>query len=209
MSDPVRPAYDYITDEPDYRHLEDRERYRALYEEVGSVPANQIVRWREEWMKYFRPTPGSSILELGAHNGPNLLHYGERGHVVDGVEISRSLIATFQRYIERQPAEVKERVRMIEEWIEEFAPDRTYDYVLCTEILEHVSDPVAVLRVAWGALSSAGTVYISSPATHWGNNTHVRGVPLDDLERWMIEADLVKVTALVENDRTFCLARAR
>src|SRR5262245_40174102 len=65
MSD-ESPRYRYISNSPDYRHLDDKERYKALYEEVGTVEANRLIRWREEWMKYFRPRQGASILELGA-----------------------------------------------------------------------------------------------------------------------------------------------
>lgn len=199
-------AFSYITDAPDYRHLVDRERYKALYEEVGLVEANRTVRWREEWMKYFQPAPGSAILELGAHNGPNLIHYARRGHLVDGVEISSTLIETFGRSRNLEPPDVETRMRMFPGWIEDFQPPRTYDYVLCTEILEHVPDPVAVLRTARRALAPAGLVYITSPSTHWGNNTHVRGVAPDDLRAWLADAGLAPDSIFVENERTFALA---
>jgi 2-polyprenyl-3-methyl-5-hydroxy-6-metoxy-1,4-benzoquinol methylase len=91
-------------------------------------------------------------------------------------------------------------------WIEDFQPPRTYDYVLCTEILEHVPDPVAVLRTARRALAPAGLAYITSPSTHWGNNTHVRGVAPDDLRAWLADAGLAPDSIFVENERTFALA---
>ena len=37
----------YISDSADYRHLHDRSRYQALYNEVGTVDANQVIRWRK------------------------------------------------------------------------------------------------------------------------------------------------------------------
>ena len=77
--------YEYISNSQDYRHLQDRDRYKALYDEVGTVEANRVIQWREEWMKHFKPGPGATILELGAHNGPNLLHYARRGHAMCGV----------------------------------------------------------------------------------------------------------------------------
>ena len=56
--------YEYISNSQDYRHLQDRDRYKALYDEVGTVEANRVIQWREEWMKHFKPRPGATILEL-------------------------------------------------------------------------------------------------------------------------------------------------
>ena len=198
--------YQYISNSPDYRHLDDKDRYKALYDEVGIVDANRVIRWREEWMKYFRPRPGATVLELGAHNGPNLLHYARQGHTISGVELSTSLIDTFETALRQEPKEVQERITLHRGWIEDFVPPMLFDEVLCTEILEHVIDPVAILKVARAALKPGGRIYISSPATHWGNNTHVRGVPVADLRNWLETAGLRPVEIWCEDDRTFCVA---
>jgi SAM-dependent methyltransferase/tetratricopeptide (TPR) repeat protein len=200
--------FKYISDAPDYRHLDDKERYKALYEEVGTVAANRVIRWREEWMKYFRPRAGSAILELGAHNGPNLLHYARLGHTVCGVELSAALIETFESALREEPSEVQARISLHRGWIEEFNPPARFDEVLCTEILEHVVDPLPILKVARAALKPGGRVYISSPTSHWGNNTHVRGVPVDELRHWLDAAGLTPIEIWSENDRTFCVAHA-
>jgi len=199
-------THKYISESPDYRHLDDRERYKALYNEVGTVEANQMIRWREEWMKYFAPRPGASILELGSHNGPNLLHYARHGHAVFGVELSDTLADTFESALRQESPDVQRRITLHRGWIEEFVPDKRFDEVLCTEILEHVSDPVAILRVARAALKTGGRIYISSPSSHWGNNTHVRGVPVADLREWLEAAGLRPIEIWSENDRTFCVA---
>ena len=199
-------TFRYISDSPDYRHLQDRDRYKALYDEVGTVEANRQIRWREEWMKYFKPRPGATILELGSHNGPNLLHYSRLGHSTYGVEVSDTLTDTFDAALRHEPAEVQSRIHLHRGWIEDFAPEPRFDEVLCTEILEHVADPVAVLKVARLGLKPGGRIYISSPFSHWGNNTHVRGVPTGDLRQWLDAAGLTPVEIWCEDDRTFCIA---
>jgi len=198
--------YKYIKDTPDYSHLSDRSRYKQLYEEVGTIPANQSVVWRQEWMKHFHPNPNSTILELGAHNGPNLIHYARQGHIVHGVEISETLISTFYRALKTEPESVKARVRMFSGWIEEFIPEMKYDYVLCTEILEHVPDPILILQTARRSVKEKGFIYISSPTKHWGNNTHVRGVPAADLKQWLKHAGLTPARCWEEDEHTFCIA---
>ena len=199
--------YNFIKDEPDYSHLTDKETYKLLYEEVGTVPANQEVKWREEWMKHFIPAPNSTILELGSHNGPNLIYYAQRGHNIVGVELSETLINVFNEVASQENKEIRDRMTVHHSWIEEFEVAEKFDYVLCTEILEHVINPVDVLKTAAKHLKDSGEVYISSPANHWGNNTHVRGVPENDLKDWLHEAGLEASQLWVEDNRTFCIAK--
>ncbi len=201
-------GHQYITDARDYRHLADRKRYKALYDDVGTLEANRQVRRREERMKYFNPRPAARILELGAHNGPNLIHYARKGHVVHGVELSDTLAETFVSALAGEPPDVQARIRMYRGWIADFKPEESYDHVLCAEILEHVTDPVEVLKVARAALTASGTLYLSGPSRHWGNNTYVRGVPAADLERWLKSARLTYSEMWEEEGRTFCIAHA-
>ena len=204
--EPTVKDYKYISNSPDYRHLDDKDRYKALYDEVGTVEANRVIRWREEWMKYFKPRPGAAILELGSHNGPNLLHYARLGHTISGVELSDTLSETFAMALLPEPKEVQQRIKLYRGWIESFVSEERFDEVLCTEILEHVIDPVPILKVARTALKPRGRLYISSPTSHWGNNTHVRGVTVADLRKWLDEAGLRPIEIWSEDDRTFCLA---
>ncbi|MBK6741803.1 MAG: class I SAM-dependent methyltransferase [Hydrogenophilales bacterium] len=202
--------FSYISNDADYRHLEDPERYKLLYEEVGSVTANREIRWRSEWMYHFQPRAGATILELGAHNGPNLLHYGRLGHEVIGVELSTTLIATFETQKQLETEDVQARISMRQGWIEAFLPDKRYDYVLVTEVLEHVIDPVNILAKAAECVKPDGEVYISSPTQHWGNNTHVRGVPPKDLAQWLEQANLEPISLFTEpHGWTFCMARCK
>lgn len=199
-----------INNEQDYRHLNDKDRYREMYEEVGTVEANKTVHWREEWMRHFHPKEGARILELGAHNGPNLIHYGRTGNYVDGVEISSTLIETFEKHKKLEPLDVQERVNMHQGWIEEFTTNNPYDYVLVTEVLEHVPDPVVILQKACDCVKRSGIIYISSPTNHWGNNTHVRGVPPNELKIWLEKAGMEAEELFTEDHGwTFCLARKK
>lgn len=203
----VPPVLEYVRDEPDYLHLHDRARFKAMYDEVGTLDANQNVVWRSEWMAPFNPEPESRILELGAHNGPNLIHYARAGHTVDGVEVSDTLVATFSRFASLEPADVQARMHLMQGWIEDFCAEEPYDYVLVTEVLEHASDPIAILGVAARSLNAAGTLYVSSPSVLWGNNTHVRAVTPEDLGGWLEMAGMTPESLWEEDGRTFCFAR--
>lgn len=201
--------YKFISDEQDFKHLTDKERYKNLYEEVGTVEANKTIKWRKEWMKYFSPKPNSTILELGSHNGPNLLKYSREGFQIDGVELSQTLINTFKKNCIKESEAIQKRINLYNSWIEDFKIDKRYDYVLVTEVLEHVIDPIKILEVAQMHLKKNGIIYISSPTKHWGNNTHVRGVPKEDLMNWLVKSNLFPIEIWEEDGRTFCYARQK
>ena len=42
-------------------------------------------------------------------------------------------------------------------------PDNTYDFVLCTEVLEHVPSPSAVLKEIFRVLKKSGTLFVTVP----------------------------------------------
>jgi 2-polyprenyl-3-methyl-5-hydroxy-6-metoxy-1,4-benzoquinol methylase len=127
---------------------------------------------------------------------------------VTGVELSETLIATFEEQKTLEPKNVQDRMHMVQGWIEEFEPPTHYDCVLVTEVLEHVPDPIAILRKAAECVKADGLIYISSPTTHWGNNTHVRGVPPAELGQWLNQVGLEAAELFTEDHGwTFALAR--
>lgn len=171
-----------MTDAP---HMASRDAYRAYYVEVGERPAFLVARYNPGRMAHFRPAAGQTILDLGCGTGGNLIVYGKMCPAV-GVEVSPTLARTARKAlrVKKVIAEVKEG------FIEDFADPRRFDHVLITEVLEHVFDPVAVLKVARHHLADDGQVYISAPAIKTGGPSHVRGVPFSDLKVWLAEAGL-------------------
>lgn len=172
-------------------HLEDRDLYKRVYEDLHRFQTRQND-CAHFWMMHFHPVPGSSIIELGAANGPNMIYYARMGHTVDGVELSSNAVKSFLKQREKETEEVQERTRMWPGWIEDFKPDTEYDHVLCCEVLEHVIDPVAVLRVAHDCLKPySGELYITAPT--WRNPhefSHVRAVNMKAFREWCEQTDL-------------------
>lgn len=123
-----------------------------------------------EWMKYFDPHPGSSIIDLGCHAGETISHFESLGHFVAGVERDVGLCELYSG-----------SVPLFNESIEDFEPSQTYDYVLLTEILEHVEDPGAVIDVAATCMNEESILYITVPGIRWGNETHLRGITPPEL----------------------------
>jgi 2-polyprenyl-3-methyl-5-hydroxy-6-metoxy-1,4-benzoquinol methylase len=167
--------------------------YEAFYQGLGDQEVHQRVHWGPVRMRYFLPDEGSDILELGCGTGGNCIIYALKKHCrCVGVELSQGMVDAGMRAVNEDYPGISGQVQLHQGWIEDWHETTArYDYVLVTEVLEHVLDPVAILRVACEHLAPGGMVYISAPAVRVGGESHVRGVTWDDLESWLADAGLV------------------
>jgi len=174
-----------------HAHMDDREVFKKLYDDLHKSPVYDTSRWQYEWMRQFDPSPGSSILDLGCSSGRNVFYYAERGHLCHGVEVSEEALAQFREGWEGASEKAQHLSLAEQGFIEDYHPQPRWDYVLLTEVLEHVVDPVPVLKVAERALKPSGEVYVTAPVyTTAGDVQHVRGVQIGPLKHWCEQAGL-------------------
>lgn len=112
-------------------------------------------------MRTFEPhLRADEALELGSYHGlftERLLAHFKR---VDCVEASAEAISVAKRKVGR-------RARFINCTFEEVALDRKYESIFMTHVLEHVDDPVAILkRVNDEWLSDQGFLFLVCPNAH-------------------------------------------
>ena len=84
-------------------------------------------------------------------------------------------------------------------------PDASFDAVLCTEVLEHVSDPIAVLNELNRVLKPGGTLIITAPfcsMTHFAPYHYATGFSRYFYEHHL-ERDGFEIVDLVENGNFF------
>jgi 2-polyprenyl-3-methyl-5-hydroxy-6-metoxy-1,4-benzoquinol methylase len=100
---------------------------------------------------------GKSCLELGCSSGVMsevLVQYVAELDLVDGS-------AT---YLDRAKEKVKgDRVRFFESLFESFQPDRKYDAIVASHVLEHVDNPVAILQRMKGWIVPTGAIFAFVP----------------------------------------------
>jgi|SRR3989344_5989522 len=112
---------------------------------------------------------GKAILDIGFGNGITAAAFTRRGAKLSGVEVSEELFSIAMDYLKERgiPADL----RLYEGTVFPF-PDGAFDYIYSVSVLEHVSDPVAVLKESYRVLKRGGTFYLAFPNRWNPKETH-------------------------------------
>lgn len=100
------------------------------------------------------------VLDIGCGQGTQALLLARRGHLVTGLDASARLLDDFRGALAAEPAEVGERVRLIQGEagaVAELFPPASFDVVLCQGVLMYFADPGPLLD-AIAAVVTPGAV---------------------------------------------------
>jgi 2-polyprenyl-3-methyl-5-hydroxy-6-metoxy-1,4-benzoquinol methylase len=112
--------------------------------------------------------PNGRILDVGCGNGVISRHLGRLGYNVLGVDVSDKTIE-MARAIDPMP-----NVTFLKKSAEELvASGEKYDAVICSEVLEHLTDPGALLKVLSASLAPNGRLIITVPNGNGPRETFV------------------------------------
>jgi len=118
-----------------------------------AAPAKAIRKKHLVWEKALRTAPGRRLLEIGCSYGFFLEHLRRNGWEAEGIDVSSNAIAyARQRGLNCSCSR-----------IEEFRPAGKYDAVVLIHVLEHLSEPVEVLKVIASWLNPGGIAYLRVP----------------------------------------------
>jgi 2-polyprenyl-3-methyl-5-hydroxy-6-metoxy-1,4-benzoquinol methylase len=199
---------DYIKDlhDPNLPHIKSREHFQDFYNFLGTEDV-QKAQSAGDYSFFLKPK--GNILELGCHWGFNCLKWAKMGFVCTGVDLSKTLIEHGRSMIAQETPEVRERITLIVSFIEDFIPQIKYDTVVLTETLEHVMDPEPVIKKAGQCLKSTGLLYASAPSVKTGNNSHVRGITREEMERLIKIGGMQLVSLDVISETTIAVAQRK
>jgi 2-polyprenyl-3-methyl-5-hydroxy-6-metoxy-1,4-benzoquinol methylase len=136
---------------PETSHLES---FTSFYEKEDPMDALLIERELEIIRKTC--TPGSkTALEVGCGNGLATMGLSA---IFPGLEVVEAAAGNIELLRRRLPG-----ISCHHTLLEDFRPDRKFDYIFFLNVIEHVEDPVASLRHLAGLLRDEGLVFISAP----------------------------------------------
>lgn len=95
-----------------------------------------------------------TCLEVGAGAGEQIAVALEFGFNVSAVEIRDSYCKNLRETFD---------IEVFNQSIEDITFDKTFDLILMGDVLEHVIDPISLLKNLKGILSKSGTLWISTP----------------------------------------------
>jgi len=97
------------------------------------------------YVPVYEPTPGAKALDFGCGDGKILDRLQDRGWETYGIEPSTSVAFARHRRLTAPPH------------------DGGFDFIVLRHVLEHVTDPLGVLRQLGGALREGGMLFVSLP----------------------------------------------
>lgn len=165
--------------------------YDSYWDSIGSFewfpPRIPVIAERVE--------PGASVLDLGCGNGTLLAHLAQtRQAQVSGIDVSAQALALAQK---KGVACLKQADLSASD----FALDGSYDYIVITEVLEHIPNPENLMNKLLGHFNKA--VFVSIPnigfykhrlrllfgrfPQQWGKHPgeHLRFWTVLDFARWV------------------------
>jgi 2-polyprenyl-6-hydroxyphenyl methylase/3-demethylubiquinone-9 3-methyltransferase len=139
-----------------------RGKFRALHR-IG--PA-RLAFLRDELVRHFglapsglRPLVGLSILDVGCGGGLISEPLTRLGARVTGLDPAPENIEAARRHAAGQGLDIDYRAGRIEELATE---GMTFDAVVCLEVVEHVPDPAAFLKISAGLVRPGGLMLLST-----------------------------------------------
>lgn len=173
---------------PQLNEIDSLESYRDCLQAVAILPGHADQFFFRDWyMCDFHPQ-GHRILDLGGYVGATATHYGRLGFEVTSVEGADAYCTRFRENTADLPT-----VRLVQGLIEDFDEPNSYDACCCTEILNHVMDPLRVLEVAHRCLVPGGLMFLANPSGHM--RVERRLYSLDELYMLMQAAGFHHITA--------------
>lgn len=139
------------------RQLMDAEKIKASCDTRNDTRAN-IRRWFGGILyKCFYHVPaGKRVLDIGCGNAQSLLFLKAQGADAYGIEEDRNVLPlanALDLHIEAGNI------------YESAYPDHSFDYILASQVLEHIPDPVRFLKAAKEKLAPGGKMILSFPNT--------------------------------------------
>lgn len=127
---------------------------------------SQAAHWKRYWISQLRGYLRGAVLEVGAGIGSNTLELrsGAESRWVC-LEPDPQLLEKLERRIAGAPASRACEARV--GFVSSLAPEEKFDTIIYIDVLEHIEEDKAELKIAAAHLNSGGHLIVLSPAHPW------------------------------------------
>lgn len=115
---------------------------------------------------------GGQLLEVGAGNGGMTRLMAPLVDRLTALDVSAPSLDAVRKL-------GLPNVRTVEALVEQYTPDGRFDWIVMTEVLEHLRDPGRVLARLVGWLGPGGALLVTTPRGHWESNEHLQEFTLE------------------------------
>ncbi len=99
---------------------------------------------------------GRTLLDVGCLGGDKLVEFARRGFKITGVDLNRAAVARARLLLPEGTFH--------EGPLETLPPGPPFDFIRCDSVLEHLPDPLALLRLIRARLAPAGRFFLYVPS---------------------------------------------
>lgn len=131
---------------------------------------NHYERPRAEWI--LSRVSGGRLLEVGCGNGGMTRLLAEKVTAVVALDVSAPSLAAVRQL-------GLSNVVTVQGLVEQHAAASEFDWVVLSEVLEHLRHPSDVLARCVGWLRPGGRLLITTPRGHWESNEHLQEFEMD------------------------------
>lgn len=109
---------------------------------------------------------GGELLEIGCGNGGMTRLLSPRVDSITAFDVSRPSLAELEKL--ELP-----NVRTEHGLVENFRPAKKFDWVLLSEVIEHLRDPKDIVKRSFEFVAPGGTMVLTTPNGHWESDEHL------------------------------------
>lgn len=115
---------------------------------------------------------GGDLLEVGCGNGGMTRLLSPKVERLTAFDLSLPSL--------KQLEELKlPNVETAQGLIENFEPGRFFNWVVLSEVIEHIREPLAVVKRAYSFVAPGGSLLITTPNGHWESDEHLHEFSLN------------------------------
>jgi len=123
-------------------------------------PLHEINPLRLEWINARAPLAGKNVIDIGCGGGILSESMARKGAKVTGIDLSEKALKVADLHSLESGVAVRYKLIAAEEMAAQEAGQ--YDVVTCMEMLEHVPDPLSIVRAAATLVKPGGHVFFST-----------------------------------------------